>query len=241
MADIVLIHGTWTGAWLWKPVRDILRTAGHNVFTPSFTGMGDRIHLADLDANLDVHINDIQKLIEYEMLDDVILAAHSYGGLVLTEIAARMPQRVSGAVHLNAALPEAGECMMDMQSPERRADVLGACDTECGGRFLPKRFLLKTGLEDAEQEAAILGRTSDHPVKSLLQPVSADRAKLAHVRRKVHVIGSRGHSGRFARDHEWAAAQTDWVATEFDTFHFPMLTLPRETADLIQAQATGAG
>jgi len=77
MADILLIHGTWTGGWLWKSVRDRLSTRGHNVFTPTLTGLGERQHLLTRATDMETHISDVSAVIEYEMLDDVIAVGHS--------------------------------------------------------------------------------------------------------------------------------------------------------------------
>jgi len=101
----VLVHGTWHGGWVWRDVRRILAGRGHDVFTPSCTGCGDRKHLMSPDIGLDTHITDITNLIEYEELDDVILVGHSFAGLTITGVADRMKDRIRRLVYLDALVP----------------------------------------------------------------------------------------------------------------------------------------
>src|SRR5574341_2159438 len=89
----VLVHGAWHGGWCWRRVSDRLVAAGHRVFTPSLTGLGDRRHLLTRETSLDTHIRDIIGLIEAEKLNEVILVGHSYGGIVITGVAAQIPGR----------------------------------------------------------------------------------------------------------------------------------------------------
>ena len=102
---IVLVHGTWHGGWVWRDVRRDLAARGHDVFTPSCTGCGDRKHLMSPEIGLDTHITDITNLIEYEELDDVILVGHSFAGLTITGVADRMKDRIRRLVYLDALVP----------------------------------------------------------------------------------------------------------------------------------------
>jgi pimeloyl-ACP methyl ester carboxylesterase len=87
----VLVHGTGHGGWCWRFLTPILRTAGHNVYTPTLTGLGASSHLLhDLNrVSLDTHVRDITNMMFYEDLSDVILVGHSYGGMVITGVAAK--------------------------------------------------------------------------------------------------------------------------------------------------------
>ncbi|MDP9471065.1 MAG: alpha/beta fold hydrolase [Chloroflexota bacterium] len=80
MATFVIAHGAWGGGWSWSLVRPLLRAAGHDVFTPTYTGLGERAHLASPEIDLATHIRDIMGVLEYEDLREVILVGHSYGG-----------------------------------------------------------------------------------------------------------------------------------------------------------------
>ena len=87
MTTVVLCHGAWGGGWCWTGVADILRDQGHRVFVPTYTGLGERAHLASPDVDLSTHIQDVRALIEWERLDQFVLAGHSYGGMVISGVA----------------------------------------------------------------------------------------------------------------------------------------------------------
>ena len=117
----VLVHGAWHGGWCWRFVRDLLEKSGHRVHAPSLTGLGERKHLARPDIDLDTHIADIVSLLEMEDLSDVVLVGHSYGGMVITGVADRAPERIGRLVYLDAFVPEDGKCTLDYVVPERAA------------------------------------------------------------------------------------------------------------------------
>jgi pimeloyl-ACP methyl ester carboxylesterase len=114
MSTYVLVHGAWGGSFGWRKVRPLLQHAGHVVFTPSLTGLGERAHLATPEVNLSTHIQDVYNAIWYEDLSDVILVGHSYGGMVVTGVADRMPERIQHLVYLDAFLPADGQSLYDM-------------------------------------------------------------------------------------------------------------------------------
>jgi pimeloyl-ACP methyl ester carboxylesterase len=120
MATIVLVHGGWSGGWNWQDVARRLRAAGHEVYAPTLTGLGERVHLATPDVGLDTHITDIVNVLAYEDLGDVVLAGHSYGGMVITGVAAQAPDRLAQLVYLDAYVPFAGESLLDLVSPAAR-------------------------------------------------------------------------------------------------------------------------
>jgi ribulose-5-phosphate 4-epimerase/fuculose-1-phosphate aldolase/pimeloyl-ACP methyl ester carboxylesterase len=114
MATYVLVHGAWSGSHGWRSVRPLLQQAGHVVFTPSLTGQGERAHLATPEVNLSTHIQDVYNAIWYEDLNDIILVGHSYGGMVVTGVADRMPNRIKHLVYLDAFLPSNGQSLFDL-------------------------------------------------------------------------------------------------------------------------------
>jgi pimeloyl-ACP methyl ester carboxylesterase len=113
MATFVLVHGAWHGSWCWKRVRTQLQQLGHEVFTPTLSGVGGRSHLLSPDINLETHIQDIENFIRWEELHDVVLCGHSYGGMVVTGVADRMPERIRSLVFLDAFVPDSGQCLED--------------------------------------------------------------------------------------------------------------------------------
>jgi len=107
----VIVHGAWGGGWAFREVDGRLTADGHKVFRPTLTGQGERVHLATPDVGLSVHINDIVNMIEYEDLHDIVLVGHSYGGMVITGVADRVPQRIKHLIYLDALVPNDGESL----------------------------------------------------------------------------------------------------------------------------------
>src|SRR5437879_1752139 len=106
MATFVLVHGAWHGGWCWKKLTPLLRSNGHDVFTPTLTGLGERAHLANQAIDLTTHIEDVVSTLDYEDLRGVILVGHSYGGIVISGVADRIPARIGCVVYLDAFVPE---------------------------------------------------------------------------------------------------------------------------------------
>ena len=104
MSTFVLVHGAWHGSWCWKRVRKALQDQGHQVFTPTLTGLAERSHLLSPSVNLDTHIDDVVNLIRWEELSDVVLCGHSYAGAVISGVADRIPERIRSLVYLDAFL-----------------------------------------------------------------------------------------------------------------------------------------
>jgi len=108
----VLVHGAWGSAWAYRPLDTALTALGHEVYRPSLTGSGERVHLVGPQVDLSMHIEDIVNTIRFEDLEDVVLVAHSYGGMVATGVADRIPERLRCIVYLDAFLPEDGESLL---------------------------------------------------------------------------------------------------------------------------------
>src|SRR5579864_6960902 len=121
MATYVLVHGAWGGSYNWRKLRPMLQAAGHTVFNPSLTGLGERAHLASPSVNLSTHIQDVCNALFYEDLTDVILVGHSYGGMVVTGVADRMPERIKHLVFLDAFVPGDGQSLRDLAANPNNA------------------------------------------------------------------------------------------------------------------------
>ena len=116
-ATFVLVHGAWSGGWCYHKVAARLRAQGYAVFTPTLTGQGERSHLLAGTINLSLHIEDVLNVFHYENLNDVVLAGHSYGGMVITGVADRIAKRIAALVYLDAFLPEDGQSLFDINIP----------------------------------------------------------------------------------------------------------------------------
>ena len=172
MATIVLVHGAWHGGWCWRRVAVRLRAAGHEVFTPTMTGLGERAHLLSPEVGLDTHITDIVSVIEVEELEDVVLAGHSYGGLVITGVADRVSERLKALVYVDAYVPKDGEGMLDLSLPARRDTILALAREQGDGWRVPPTLAEVFGVRDPADRAWVDRRCTDHPLKALTEPIS---------------------------------------------------------------------
>jgi len=111
---IVFVHGAWGGGWQYTKVQPFLEAAGHVVYRPTMTGLGERVHLGGPDVGLSTHIEDIVNVLEFEELEEVVLVGHSYGGMVIAGVAERVPERIAKLVFFDAMLPENGESVASL-------------------------------------------------------------------------------------------------------------------------------
>src|SRR5262249_42199778 len=111
MAIYVMLHGAFSGGWQWKEVAFSLRSAGHEVYTPTLTGMGERAHLASPNISLETQINDVLGVLKYEALSKIVLVCHSYSGLVGTAMAERVPEKIAHLVYVDAFVPKDGQSL----------------------------------------------------------------------------------------------------------------------------------
>ena len=114
MATIVLAHGAWSAAWAWKKMRPLFAAAGHQFFSPTYTGLGERAHLAHHEIDLTTHINDVAAVLDCEDLKDVTLLGHSYGGMVATGVADKARRRIARVVYIDAFAPQDGQSLFDL-------------------------------------------------------------------------------------------------------------------------------
>jgi pimeloyl-ACP methyl ester carboxylesterase len=137
MAIYLLVHGGLSGGWQMRGLAGRLRAAGHEVFTPTLTGLGERSHLLTPEVDLHTHIRDIVNVLVFEDLRDVILFGRSYGGVVITGVAERAPERLRHLVYLDAVVPEDGCSILDMAGPEHAAFLTGLVRERGDGWRLP--------------------------------------------------------------------------------------------------------
>src|SRR5215472_16385256 len=120
MATFVLVHGGWAGSVVWRELAPRLRKAGHDVYAPTLTGIGARKHLLSREIDLDTHIQDVIGVIDDQDLSDIVLVGNSYGGMVITGVADRVPEKVASLVYLDAFVPENGQSLFSLLPPDRR-------------------------------------------------------------------------------------------------------------------------
>jgi pimeloyl-ACP methyl ester carboxylesterase len=163
----VLVHGAWHGGWCWNKMIPLLRAAGHAVFAPTLTGLGERAHLLAPGIDLSTHVDDVVGVLEYEDLNDVILIGHSYGGMVISGVAERAASRLRHLVHLDAFLPEDGKAVWDYGP----GDVLDEMANSQGdGWRLPSYMTAADfGVTDPDDAAWVDARLGAQPYKTFTE------------------------------------------------------------------------
>src|SRR5262245_46531372 len=128
VAIFVLVHGAWGGAHGFRKVRGPLRAAGHEVFTPSLTGVGERVHLTSPQVCLTTHITDVVSTVLYEDLRGIVLLGFSYGGFVVTGALEHIAGRIAHLVYLDAFVPDDGDTVNSIAGGQagRRVIELGS-------------------------------------------------------------------------------------------------------------------
>ncbi len=143
-----------------------------------------------------------------------------------------MPRRLSALIYMDAALPRDGEAMLDMVSAARKETVIRLAGEVGDGYRVPETLVLETGIADAAARKDFLARMRPHPLGALQQPVRLG-GDFAKVPRKAYIFAALNDSHRFRQYRDWAAAQPDWTAETLQSHHFPMATMPHETAELL--------
>jgi pimeloyl-ACP methyl ester carboxylesterase len=236
MATYVLVHGAWGGGWYWAHVARLLRSAGHEVFTPTLTGLGERSHLLGPDVGLAVHVEDILGVLAYERLEDVVLVGHSYGGMVISGVADRATERIGALVYLDAALPVDGQAMLDLLLPARRASLLESAQTAGDGWRVPPIPAAQWGIDDPADQAWLDSLCGPQPLKSFSEPIRLAGHHL-EVPKKVYVLAARYNPSSFQQFAARTRADPAWTNEELPTFHFAMLERPQETAAVLLRSA----
>jgi pimeloyl-ACP methyl ester carboxylesterase len=230
----VLVHGGWHGGWCWRRVVPLLRAAGHEVATPTLTGLGERAHLASPAIDLTTHVEDIAGVLGHEDLRDVVLVGHSYAGAVITCAADRIGERLRHLVHLDAFIPREGESVLDLLPAERRAGFEHLARTEGEGWRIPLEWrsaLHGWGVSEEDDLRWMVPRMTPQPLRPMQEPIVTGRAAARLPRTFIH-CRFKPAGDTFAP----AAAQArreGWRVRELDVGHDAMVTAPREVADLL--------
>jgi pimeloyl-ACP methyl ester carboxylesterase len=238
VATYVLVHGGGHGGWCYQRVARLLRAAGHDVDTPTLTGLGERAHLLGPHVDLDLHIRDVVAVLDSEDLRDVILVGHSYGGMVITGVADRAADRVGRLVYLDAATPVNGQSLVDVAGPVINA--VRPMGTTLDGIELvllpaPDAGLLY-GVTDPADLAWMAERLTPHPWRCFEQPLRLINEAALSAIPQYHVICS---STLPTRDRAlMAKAQAEGRLWQIDTGHDLMITEPRLVGDALLAVAT---
>lgn len=235
MTTYVLCHGAWGGGWGWARVARILRDAGHEVFTPTYTGLGERSHLLSPDVDLETHIQDVRGVIRYEDLRDFVLVGHSYGGMVITGVADKEWEKISKLVYLDAFLPRDGQCLNDMSGPERARAMVDLANERGEGWKVPRPDGSISADLPEEDRKWLWDLTGMQPLATMTQKLRLENNHLK-IRDKVYVLASEYIGSPFHQFAEWTRGQDDWRTFELPTHHHLLQSMPAETADILMGR-----
>jgi pimeloyl-ACP methyl ester carboxylesterase len=243
MATFVLVPGAWLGGWCWQAVTPLLRAAGHDVYPVTLSGLGERVHLAGPEIDLETHIADVANLILYEDLSGVILLGHSYAGIVVEGVADRLPERLSQVVYLDSGPLGNGVAHIDFYPPETRALLERQVEEQGDGWRLPmppfEQLAVSAslaGLGTAELER-MRANATPQPFQTYRQPLQLTRSRPVGYGRALIACTDGGFT--IAQVEELSAAgvpafqalgEPGWRFYEIPTGHWPMLSAPDQLA-----------
>ena len=237
MATFVLVPGFWLGGWVWRDVTDALRAKGHTVFPVTLTGVGERVHLATEDIDMDTHVTDVVNLMRYEDLNDVLLVGHSYAGNVITGVADQSPERIARLVYVDTWPLPNGVAMSDLGVPKVRG--------EHGGLVMPSWEDMDegnelAGLGDAERRF-LRERAVDQPYGSVTQPAHwTNPARLSISRTAIWCSQTVEQVNEMIAQYPQVTstlAEPGWQVLELPTGHWPMVSRPTDLAEILAGLA----
>jgi pimeloyl-ACP methyl ester carboxylesterase len=207
-------------------MRPLLRAAGHEIFTPTYTGLGERVHQAGPDVDLDLHIRDVLGVLECEDLRDVLLIGHSYGGMVASGVADRARERIARLIYLDAFVPNDGQSVLDLVSPETRAARQNRKPGEW--TILPSPPPPDTSPADV---AWTTPRRFPQPAKTFEQAIKLTGKAAPPPRAYIYCKRARPDDG--FRPFAERAKREGWDYFELDASHNPHITAPNDLLEVL--------
>lgn len=227
----VLVHGAWGGGWNYQRVAALLRAQGHTVYAPSLTGCGERAHQLSGTVNLTTHVTDVLNLFRYEGIERAVLAGHSYGGMVITGVADRIPDKISALVYLDAFLPEDGQSLFDINIPANTLRFIQSAG-DCGGIGVPSppAAFFNINEKDAATYEALTG---PHPIASMIERLKLTGAHRS-IKKRIYVHGTiLPRESPFKPFYEKCKADPAWETHALACGHDVMLDEPERTAEIL--------
>jgi pimeloyl-ACP methyl ester carboxylesterase len=233
---LLVAHGAWGAGYAWKKMHPLMAARGYRLVTPTYTGLGERAHLASPSHDLNTHIQDVLAVIKYEDLQDIVLIGHSYGGMVATGVADRARDRITQLIYLDAFVPRDGEALFDLVSPDARNAMREGAKTGDGWRVPSLQIPPDTSEEDrawlAERRMSQSIKCFDTPLRLTGGEIAVPRSYI-YCQRAAPVDTFRPFANR-------AKAESGWRYHEIDASHSPHVTSPEALADLLDAIVTSA-
>lgn len=236
MATFVLLHGAFHGGWCWRRVEPILRGAGHRVFTPTQTGLGDRAHLLSRDITLETFVQDLVATLEAEELNDAVLVGHSFGGIAITGAAERVPERIRSLVYLDSIVPQSGRSPLDLMAPEvaARRRALAA---ETGGLSVAPPDPSFFGVPPGPAADWVRRRLTPHPFGAFDSALAMTRPP-GNGLPSTYVFCTAPVYEPLAFYRDYARQLPGWAWRELAASHDAMVSHPEATAALLMELAT---
>lgn len=228
MTTFVLVHGAWGGSYGFRKVRPLLRAQGHEVFTPSLTGIGERSHLTGPLVGLTTHVLDVVNTVRYEDLDDMVLLGFSYGGMVVTGALDAIGDRVRELVYLDAFVPADGQSVVSLNPAREAPQGLGA------PWLIPPS---ERAYESAEIAAFSQPRRTPQPARTFSEPVRLGTPLEEGPFGLTYIRATAEPSVAFEAAAARAKASPAWRYHEIDTGHMVPENRPSELAELLLALA----
>jgi pimeloyl-ACP methyl ester carboxylesterase len=229
----LLVHGAWHGGWCWRDVVDILQGEGHKVLTPTMTGLGERSHLLNKEINLSTHIADIQNVMKWGDLSDVVLVAHSYGGIIASGVAENVNDKISSIIFLDAFLPQDGETLLERSSPAFVDAIKAAISKGDAGIKAPPAAAF--GVEEKDR-SWVDSKTTPQPVGTYTEKAiyTGGRDK---IKKKTYVRAKGYKSATFDNNLASLKDNGSWRTHELDVGHDMMVIDPKGTAAILLSSA----
>jgi pimeloyl-ACP methyl ester carboxylesterase len=228
----VLVHGAWHGGWCWRRVADRLRAGGHQVFTPTQTGLGERKHLMSKDITLDTFTKDIANVIETEELSNLILVGHSFGGLAISGVADTMPERIRHLVYLDSLIVEGGKTPFDGLPPDVVAGRRKAAEETSGGLSLPTPPPAAFGVSDATDTDWVKRRLTPHPLGTYTSPLNI-KGPVGNNLPRTYIHCTNPSYAALQASRDWVKAQQGWRWADIATGHDAMVMAPDELSKML--------
>ena len=225
MSTFVLVHGAWHGSWCWKRVRRALQARGHEVFTPTLTGLADRVHQLSRQVDLETHIADVTNLIRWEELADVVLCGHSYAGAVISGVADRVSDRIGALVYLDAFVLENGQSLYDTLPVERKDSLIEAVRQVGEGWKVPPIPAEVFNVNAKDRDWANRQLTMQ-PLATFQQPIHLTGA-INRIENVTYILANGWAPSLFPRFYEQAKAK-GWKTLTISSGHDVMLDQPEE-------------
>lgn len=241
MANYVLVHGAWHGGWCYRDTAAELRKQGHIVFTPTLTGVGERTHQASESITLETHVRDIHGCIEAEELEDVILCGHSYGGMVITQLSDRIPDKIKSLVYLDAFVPEHGESLIDLlkkslatEAAEQFIVAFRGNGDDTGGMMAP---IPAEVFGILEVNRAWVDRRCVAQALATFEMPALISGKASAISRKIYILADNWDPSPFRYFADKYSSDSGWSVVKVPSSHDVMVDMPLELAAELLKQA----